>query len=286
MAVVRLMRPRQWTKNLLVLAALVFARRYGSPDDVLAAARMLVAFCFASSAVYVLNDLLDREADRRHPVRRRRPVASGEVSVAFAGLVAPVLGLLALLIARDLPPGSGSVVVAYLLLGVVYSLLLRRVVIADVLAVAVGFVLRSAAGAVALSVEISPWLLLCTMLLALFLAVAKRRQELVAVPAAWRARPVLREYTAPLLDQMLGVAATGTLVGYLLYSLSEQTARKFPSGLMPVTSLFVLYGLLRYLHLVLVRGEGGEPEAVLLRDRPLQAALALYLLSVFLAVRA
>ncbi len=285
-AVVRLLRPHQWTKNLLVLAALVFARQAGDAEQVFRAVRMLLAFCLASSALYVVNDVLDRRLDRAHPVRRHRPIASGEIPWWWGMAFAPVLAALGLFVAAGLPGGSGLVLAGYLALGLAYSAWLKRVVIADVLAVSVGFVLRAAAGAVAISVEISPWLLLCTMLLALFLVVAKRRQELLSSPAAHRFRPVLRDYSAPLLDQMLGVAATGALVGYLLYSFSEQTAHKFPSGLMPVTSLFVLYGILRYLHLVLVKGEGGEPDLVVLRDRPLIVALGLYLLSVLAAVRA
>ncbi len=281
-----LLRPRQWTKNLLVLAALVFARQYGDSSQVLHALQMLVAFCLASSALYVVNDMLDRASDRLHPVRRFRPIASGAVPREWGLLLAPGLGVAALQLVRGLPAGAGLVLCGYLALGLLYSFVLRHVVIADVLAVSLGFVLRAVAGAVSIGVEISPWLLLCTMLLALFLAVAKRRQELLSSASSFRFRPVLREYSAPLLDQMLGIAATGTLVGYLLYSLSDQTAHKFPSGLMPVTSVFVLYGILRYLHLVLVRGEGGEPDAIVLHDRPLIFSIVLYLVSVLVAVRA
>jgi len=158
LSVVRLLRPRQWTKNLLVLAALLFARQYVVPEQVVAALRMFLAFCLASSALYVVNDLLDRGHDRLHPVRRHRPIASGAVAVQLGVLLAPILALGALMLVRGLPAGSGLVVAGYLLLGLLYSFVLRRVVIADVLAVSVGFVLRAVGGAVCLSVEISPWL--------------------------------------------------------------------------------------------------------------------------------
>lgn len=270
---------------MLVLAALVFARQYEFTDQVVLAFRMFVAFCLASSALYVVNDILDRELDRRHPVRRFRPIASGAIRVDLGLVLAPMLAGVAFLCVLGMPAGSGTVVAAYLALGLLYSFVFRRLVIVDVLAVSSGFVLRAAAGAVAISVEISPWLLLCTMLLALFLAVAKRRAELLSSPRSHDFRPVLAHYSPALLDQMLSVAATGTLVGYLLYSFSEQTTAKFPSGWMPVTSVFVLYGIFRYLHLIYVRRDGGEPDVVVLRDRPLMISLFLYLVAVLLVVR-
>jgi 4-hydroxybenzoate polyprenyltransferase len=280
-----LLRPLQWTKNLLVFAALLFARRYAEPGEALRAGAMFVAFCLASSALYALNDVLDRDADRRHPRKRYRPVASGALSPAAALAVSVVLILLAFAAAWTLSTPAHMSLIAYLALGAAYSLYLKRVVIVDVLVLAAGFVLRAAAGGFAIDVEISPWLLMCTMLLALFLAVAKRRHELTEAKAPTIQRPVLGDYAPLLLDQMLAVTAACTLMAYVLYTFSEQTAQKFPSHLMPMTSVFVMFGLFRYLLLVYRRDEGGEPEVLLVRDPAIRWTVILYVLAVLLAVR-
>lgn len=284
-AFARLLRPLQWTKNLLVFAALLFARRYAETGEVALAAAMFASFCLASSALYALNDVVDREADRRHPRKRLRPVASGAVSPDSALLVAGALAVISVLVAWRVNLDSLRCVAGYLVLGAAYSLVLKRIVVMDVIVVAAGFVLRAAAGGLAIEVEISPWLLVCTMLLALFLAVAKRRSELrdAAVPAAHR--PVLGDYTPALLDQMIATTAACTLMAYVLYTFSEQTARKFPSGLMPLTAVFVIFGLFRYLHLIYRDHRGGEPEAVLLRDAPIRWTVLLYVAAVLVAVR-
>jgi 4-hydroxybenzoate polyprenyltransferase len=284
-ALLRLLRPLQWTKNLLVFAALLFARRFGETLEVERALVVFAAFCMASSALYAFNDLMDRQADRRHPRKRLRPVASGAVAPGGAVAAAVTLALLALLLASSATPPARWCLASYIALGAAYSVFLKRVVILDVFVVAAGFVLRAAAGGLAIEVEISPWLLVCTMLLALFLAVAKRRSELreAAAPAAHRS--VLGDYTPALLDQMIAVTAACTLMAYVLYTFSEQTVRKFPSGLMPLTALFVVFGLFRYLHLIYRKDEGGEPEALLLRDPAIRWTVLLYVVAVFLAVR-
>jgi 4-hydroxybenzoate polyprenyltransferase len=284
-ALFSLLRPLQWTKNLLVFAALLFARRYAEPGEAVRAAAMFAAFCLASSALYALNDVVDRAADRRHPRKRLRAVASGSVRPDAALGISLLLALLAFAAAWSLNPSAHLCLIGYLVLGAAYSLLLKRVVIVDVLAIAAGFVLRAAAGGFAIEVEISPWLLICTMALALFLAVAKRRHELLEAKAPAAQRPVLGDYTPALVDQMIAVTAACTLMAYVLYTFSEQTARKFPSHLMPLTSLFVMFGLFRYLHLIYRRDLGGEPEALLVRDAPIRWTVLLYVLAVLLAVR-
>ena len=284
-SLIALLRPLQWTKNLLVFAALLFARRYAEPGEALRAVAMFAAFCRASSALYALNDCLDRAADRRHPRKRLRPVASGAVSPAAALALSLSLALGAFAAAWNLPAAAHECLIGYLGLGAAYSLFLKRVVVLDVLVVAFGFVLRAAAGGLAIEVEISPWLLICTMLLALFLAVAKRRHELLQAKTPAAQRPVLGEYTLALVDQMIAVTASCTLMAYVLYTFSEQTTRKFPSHLMPLTSLFVGFGLFRYLHLIYRRDLGGEPEALLVRDAPIRWTVLLYVLAVLLAVR-
>jgi len=279
-----LLRPRQWTKNTLVLAGVVFADRLGEPGLVRAAMVALAAFCLASSALYILNDLVDRKADVLHPLKRLRPLASGAVRPRSAAPLVPVLAAAALSLALLLPSAFGFGLAAYLVLGVLYSLFLKRFVIIDVLVIAAGFVLRAAGGAWAVGVAISPWLLTCTMLLALFLAMAKRRAELVSAPRFAARRLRAGAYSRELLDQMMAVVTSSTLMAYVLYAFSEQTRQKFPSGLMPLTVPFVLYGIFRYLFLMYRRGEGGEPEALVLRDRPLMAGIALWAAAVLAAV--
>jgi len=283
--VVALLRPLQWSKNALVLAALVFARQMGSPEQVVRAVLMAAAFCLASSAVYVFNDVLDRESDRRHPRKRLRPIAAGLVHWRLGLLLAPVLATAGLLLAASAPVPAQACLLGYLVLSVTYCLGLKRVVIVDVMVVAGGFALRAAAGAFAIAVVISPWLLMCAMLLALFLAVAKRRHELVELPGARAVRPVLGRYTAGMLDQMIAVLTSCTLMAYILYACSDQTTAKFPSHLMPLTILFVVFGVFRYLFLIYQRDGGGEPEVLLATDRPLLAAVVGYALTVFLATR-
>jgi 4-hydroxybenzoate polyprenyltransferase len=268
-----------------VFAALLFARQAGQPAQGLRALVVFGAFCLASSAVYVLNDVVDMEADRRHPRKRLRPIAAGALSRESGIVLAPLLATAALVVGRQAEPPALACLLGFLAISAAYSFRLKRIVIVDVLAVAAGFVLRAAAGAYAIAVEISPWLLMCAMLLALFLAVAKRRHELVEIPAARTARPVLGQYTAAMLDQMIAVLTSCTLMAYILYAFSEQTAAKFPSHLMPLTTVFVVFGVFRYLFLIYQRSGGGEPEVLLLTDRPLLASLIGYVLAVLLIIR-
>jgi len=275
------LRPGQWTKNLLVFAGLLFGRRLFDPAAVADAAAAFAIFCALSGAVYLVNDIADRDTDRRHPLKAQRPLASGAlpVSVAVAAAVLLIVGGLAG--AFVIGQQFGWVAAGYLALLVLYSLTLKHIVILDVLTIAIGFVLRAVAGAFAIDVEISEWLLVCTILLALFIALAKRRHELVLLAdGAIGHRPILGEYSAYLLDQMIAVVTASTLVAYIFYTISPETQEKFGTALLELTIPFPIYGIFRYLYLVHRREGGGSPADLLLTDRPLLACVALWALSV------
>lgn len=268
------LRPRQWTKNLIVFAALLFGRRLLDPGAVGLALAAFVVFCALSGVVYLVNDVSDREADRRHPVKSRRPIASGALAPSVALACAAVLGLSALCAAWWITPMLGGVAAAYLGLLTLYTWVLKELVILDVLAIAIGFVLRAVAGAVAIGVPISDWLLVCTMLLALFLALSKRRQELTQLAeSATEHRRILKEYDPYLLDQMIGVVTASTLVAYIIYCTSPETIERFGTDLLVLTTPFPIYGIFRYLYLVHRQGMG-DPSEALLTDRPLLGCVA------------
>jgi 4-hydroxybenzoate polyprenyltransferase len=279
------LRPQQWTKNLVVLAALLFGRQLFDSRSVLRALTAFALFCLLSGVVYLINDVLDREHDRRHPVKRRRPVASGALSPAAALGAAAVIAVAALAAAVQLGPAFAATAVTYVLLLGAYSLVLKNIVILDVIVIALGFVLRAAAGALAIGVPISHWLLVCTILLALFLALSKRRHELVLLAGdATSHRSILREYTPYLLDQMIGVVTASTLMGYALYTVSPETIEKFGSDRLLLTLPFPIYGIFRYLYLVHQRQGGGSPAEMLLEDRPLLLCVALWVAAVAVIV--
>ncbi|MGZ4395426.1 MAG: decaprenyl-phosphate phosphoribosyltransferase [Gaiellaceae bacterium] len=269
------LRPRQWTKNLLVFAGIIFAGELGDPRRLVEALGVFVAYCAASSAAYLLNAVRDAEHDRLHPIKRDRPVASGLVSPRAALGAAAVLALAAFAIAAVLGRWSVVVLCAFVALQLAYSLGLKHVVLIDVMAIAGLFVIRAVAGAVAVHVPISPWLLLCTGTLALFLALAKRRGELVLVGAERTpGRPVLEGYSLALVDQLVTIVAASTVIAYALYTF---TAR--PGDRMMATIPFVLFGVFRYLLLIHREDAGEEPEQVLLSDRPILICVALWALT-------
>ena len=275
------LRPGQWTKNLLVFAGLLFAKRLFDPAAVGDAMAAFAIFCALSGAVYLVNDILDREIDRRHPTKARRPIASGALPVAIAASTSAVLTGSGLLGAFVINSKFGWVAAGYLALQVLYSAKLKHIVILDVLTIAIGFVLRAVGGAFAIDVEISQWLLVCTILLALFIALAKRRHELVLLAdGATGHRPILGEYSAYLLDQMISVVTASTLVAYIFYTISPETQEKFGTALLELTIPFPIYGIFRYLYLVHRRQGGGSPAELLLTDRPLLACVALWAASV------
>jgi len=275
-ALVRSCRPEQWTKNLLVLAALVFARKFLEPLAVAKAVAALVLFCVVSSAVYLLNDVRDAEADRQHPLKRLRPVASGALPSQVALLAAASLAAIALAGGFLLQPVFGFVVLGYLVLQIAYSLALKDLVVLDVMCVAAGFLLRAIAGAVVIEVEVSDWLAVCAGLLALFLALAKRRHELVAIENAANHRPSLEHYSAGMLDQMIAAVTGATLLAYSLYTMAPRTLRELGTDNLKFTIPIVAYGLFRYLYLVYTKKEGGSPERHLVADKPLLTAVVLY----------
>jgi 4-hydroxybenzoate polyprenyltransferase len=278
-------RPGQWTKNLLVFAGLLFGRRLLDPAAIIEAVAAFAVFCGLSGAVYLINDIADRETDRRHPLKARRPIASGALSVRAASLAAATLLATSLAGAAALGRWFGAVAVAYVFLQALYSGPLKHIVIIDVLTLAIGFVLRAVAGAVAVHVEISNWLLVCTVLLALFVALAKRRHEIVLLAGdAPTHRPILGEYSPYLLDQMIAVVTASTLIAYIFYTVSPETQAKFGTQWLGLTIPFPLYGIFRYLYLVHRREGGGSPSDLLLTDRPLLLCVALWAVSVALII--
>lgn len=268
------LRPGQWVKNSVVFAALIFSQSLGDTSLVLKSLAAFAIFCLLSSSIYLVNDIVDRQRDRTHPLKRNRPIAAGHLGVATAVAAAALLGIGALLGAWLLAPGFGAVSAGYVALMAAYSFCLKRVAIVDVFAIATGFVLRAAAGAEAIGVPISDWLLVCVIMLALFLAVAKRRQEIIYLEDA--ARPVLGQYSERLLDQMIAVAASGAVICYSLYTLWPETVARLGTSDLKFTVPLVIFGIFRYLFLVYQRQEGERPERVLLADPWILADMLAY----------
>jgi 4-hydroxybenzoate polyprenyltransferase len=274
-AVVVALRPRQWLKNLLLFAGIVFGEQVGQPRLWVTALTAFVAYCAASSAAYLVNDVRDAAYDRHHPVKRKRPVARGEMSPRSAIVLAAALAATALGLTAILGIGSLALMLAFLILQAAYTLRLKQLVLVDVMAIALLFVIRAAAGAEAVNLPISPWLLVCTFLLALFLALAKRRAELASASASTPGgRPVLERYPLALVDQLIAVVAAATVVTYTLYTVLGRDSRAFM-----VTIPIVVFGLFRYLLLVQRQEAGEEPEMVLLTDRPIIVAMVIWVLA-------
>ncbi len=283
-AIVEAMRPRQFTKNLFVLAALLFADRFLHIADLIRAGLAFLVFCVASSAIYMLNDILDAENDRRHPIKCRRPIASGRLPISVAWTTAFLLCAVAVGAAFVLGGGFSGCVITYLALQALYCVKLKHIVLIDVFTIAAGFVLRTVGGAVAINVPFSHWLILCSLLLALFLGFGKRRQEISVLGTdAGQHRGTLHDYSIPFLDQLILILVTSTLVCYAVYTIQSQTARLHPT--LWVTVPVVLFGLFRYLYLVYQKGWGGAPEEAILKDRALQFVLLTWVLVVVFAFR-
>jgi 4-hydroxybenzoate polyprenyltransferase len=270
------LRPHQWTKNLVVLAALTFSKHLFDRDAALRALLAFVAFCALSGATYLLNDIQDLELDRLHPLKRLRPLASGLLPLRLARGACLALALGGMAASLVLGGRFALAALVYLALNVGYSFVLKHVVILDVLSIAIGFVVRAVAGALAIGVVFSDWLLVCTILLALFLALSKRRQELVTLEDAAGHRRILAEYSPYLLDQMVSVVTASCLTAYAFYTLAPDTIEKYRTDRLSLTIPFVIYGIFRYLYLVHRREQGGNPSDLLLTDRPLLLAVALW----------
>ena len=270
------MRIRQWTKNTLIFAALVFSRHIHESGYMVKSLCAFALFSLTASTVYILNDIIDIERDRQHPVKKMRPIPSGRIGVGTALIISFAIAIPAVIFSFVLNTGFGTTVLIYFSLQILYSLALKNMVIVDVLVISFGFLLRVIAGAVVIDVPISSWILVCTMLLALFLVLSKRRHELVLLEGDADAhRLILREYSPYLLDQMIGVVTSATLVTYMIFTLSPETIVKFGRN-MVLTVPFVLYGIFRYLYLVHRKNAGGQPEEILLSDLPLQINIFLY----------
>ena len=278
-------RPKQWTKNLFVLSPLLFSQHLFELDTFLHAAGAFLVFSMIASSVYLLNDLVDAKKDREHPVKRLRPIASGELPRPFAVLVLLLLLGGAISGSVAVRPIFAVIVAGYFALNVVYSMWLKETVIIDVMSIAASFVLRIVGGALAISVPVSEWLLICTSLLALFLGFSKRRHEITLLETnASVHRPVLLEYNTYFLDQMISLVTASTLICYILYTVADDTVLKFGSKNLLWTVPFVLYGLFRYLYLVHQKKTGGDPTAELLTDRPLLACVFLWAVAVMLVI--
>lgn len=278
------MRPRQWPKNAFVFVALLFDGKLLDPPSVLAVTAAFGLLCLMSGAVYIMNDLADVESDRQHPTKKNRPLASGRLDPRLAGVVSFLLAVVSLVAGYFLSLELAVILLLYLLSQIAYTFRLKHVVLLDVLTIAAGFVLRIAAGVAVIEVErFSPWLYVFGGFLALFMALGKRRAELVLLGGdAATHRAILQDYSLDLIDRLQGIVTTSAVVAYSLYTF---LAEGLPQNhAMMLTIPFVLYGIFRYLYLIHVRGEGGAPEEILLRDRPLQITLGLYGVMVFAAI--
>ena len=279
------MRPSHWVKNLVVFAALIFAQVYTDPDKVLLAVIAFIAFCFGTSAIYIINDIFNRENDKKHPVKSKRPIAAGKISVPTAITAALILLILSIVLAACANLLTVLALATYMILNLAYSAFLKHVVIIDVMSIAAGFVLRAAAGGFAIEVPISPWLLVCTILLALFLGFGKRRHELALLNAeAINHRKALANYSTPFLDQMISVVTASTVVAYAFYTLSPEVVENFGTHWLSATIPFVLYGIFRYLYLIFHKEMGGNPTKLMLTDMPLMLCVLLWLVTVLVVI--
>ncbi len=282
---IRTMRPRQCTKNLIVFAAIIFAQKLNDTDAILKITFAFICFCIISGCGYVFNDVLDREGDKTHPYKKNRPIAAGRLKVIPAlslsiGLIIITLGTSFLLKYQ-----FGFVLVGYFFLTICYSLFLKNIVILDVLTLSMGFVLRVVGGAIIIPVIISPWLIGCTMVLALFISLGKRRHELVLLEAeASSHRAILKEYTPVFIDEMIAAITGCILIAYSFYAFSPDVQEKLNAPNLPFTILFVLYGVLRYLYLVHQKSAGGSPELDIIKDKPLLINIILWIIAIIIIV--
>ncbi len=281
--IIKSLRPHQWTKNFFVFAPLIFSENVFNFPLILKSVLAFALFCVLSGAIYIWNDLRDIDEDKLHPLKSQRPLASGRLEKTPAVLAFVFLCVLGLSLSFVLNLNFFLLALGYVLLQLAYSGWLKHVVILDVLLVAAGFLIRVIAGGVAIEVDISAWLLICTFLLALFIALSKRRHELIFLEKeASSHRPILKEYSPYLLDQMISVVTASTVIAYCLYTISEETIAKFGSSNLIFTVPFVLYGIFRYLYLIHQKCEGGSPESLLIKDKPFFFGILLWIVSAIL----
>jgi 4-hydroxybenzoate polyprenyltransferase len=290
MEIIKLLRPHQWLKNMILFAGLIFSLHFRDPQYIIQAVYGFIIFCLLSSASYVFNDILDRERDRQHPIKKDRPIASGKVSVGSGVIIGIILAVISLAWAYFEGLEFFLAALSYFILVMVYSLKLKEIVIVDVLSVALGFVIRAAAGVLILhplstDIVLSPWLVICTILLALFIILGKRRHELLLLEnGSGNHRPVLQEYTPALLDMMISIVTACVLLSYILYTMSDRTFEELGTNKMIYTVPFVLYGIFRYMYLIYSKNKGGSPEKLLVEDMPLIIDVFLWVLATIIIV--
>jgi 4-hydroxybenzoate polyprenyltransferase len=276
----QLLRPTQWSKNTVLFAALIFSKHLFVFPDVAIVAAAFLCFCCVASGAYVMNDIRDCERDRQHPLKARRPLPSGRIQRGTALVIAVALTGAGLIGAFALGLGFGLLTAFYFALQVAYTFVVKDMVILDVMSIATGFVVRAVAGGVVIAVPVSPWLIICTFLLALFLGFSKRRHELVLLDdRAIEHRASLREYSPYFLDQMIAVVTASTVVAYAIYTVSPEVREKLGTDQLYLTVPFVLFGIFRYLYLVHQREQGGNPTQLLLSDQPMLLDVLLWILT-------
>jgi 4-hydroxybenzoate polyprenyltransferase len=279
--IVQSLRPKQWIKNLLLFAGIVFSKNLFDPVLFFRVVQGFVIFCLISSGVYLLNDVVDLEQDKKHPEKSKRPLASGAVTVRSVLSISLLLFIGSIGASFFYNPGFAAAVVTYAVLMIAYTFILKHVVILDVLTIAIGFVIRALAGALLIQVPISSWFLVCTIFLALFVGLVKRRHELILLGGqAKDHRKILDVYSPALLDQMITISTASSVISYTLYTTSANAVEKFGTGNLVFTVPFILYGIFRYLYLIYQKGLGGSPEQIFLSDRPTLINCLLYLLVV------
>jgi len=289
--IIREARPQQWVKNLIVFAALIFSQHYADVGLFLRALLGFFAFCLLSGGIYIFNDIVDLESDKLHPGKKTRPLAKGELGVIDASTGAGIFIIAGVLLSLALGPSFAGVAAVYLILSVLYSLYLKRVIILDVLIISIGFVLRAIAGVEVLrerlvSIDLSPWLLVCTLFLALFMSFGKRRHEIHLLnDKATEHRSTLGEYSIEFLDGLIYALMSATVITYSIYTIWPATIEKFHSRNMVFTIPFVVYGIFRYAFLVTQKKEGGSPSDLLLRDVPLIVTIILWFFTVLMILR-
>lgn len=277
------LRPQQWVKNLLLFAGLIFSQNFHDPGYLLQSIAAFGLFCLLSSSIYVVNDIIDVERDRKHPLKSNRPIAKGEMRISTAIILFILLAFISLGLSAVLSRTFALMALSYFALNLIYSKYLKNVVIIDVMCIAFGFVIRAVAGAVVIGVDISAWLVVCTILLALFLGFGKRRHELLLLDTqASDHRRILTEYSPYFLDQMISVVTASTVVAYAFYTLSSEVEVKLGTKYMDLTIPFVLYGVFRYLYLIHQKEGGGSPTRMLLTDTPLLVNIILWFIAVVL----
>jgi len=279
------LRPKQWTKNIVVFAGAFFAHRFLETRTVFKELVAFVLFCLVSGSVYIINDIFDRHRDARHPKKRTRPIAAGELTISGAASISLSIFVSCAILSYFIHPHFTIVLVIYYLTTALYSFRLKQVIILDVLIIGSGFVLRAVGGVVVIEAEISTWFLICTIFLSLFLALTKRRCEMLALgDSAGQHRRTLELYTPQLLDQMISVATASAVISYSLYTLDDATMTKFGTRNLVLTVPFVLYGVFRYLHIGYNLQQGNSPEITLLTDKPLLINFVLYVITLVLVI--